>query len=67
MGACFRFGFWVVIVVAFSIWLSGYSVSAVNSKPKNVQVALRAKWSGTPILLEAGYVFFTILENGLLY
>ncbi|PHT63712.1 UDP-glucose:glycoprotein glucosyltransferase [Capsicum annuum] len=54
MGACFRFGFWVVIVVAFSIWLSGYSVSAVNSKPKNVQVALRAKWSGTPILLEAG-------------
>ncbi|KAF3637054.1 UDP-glucose:glycoprotein glucosyltransferase [Capsicum annuum] len=55
MGACFRFGFWVVIVVAFSIWLSGYSVSAVNSKPKNVQVALRAKWSGTPILLEAGY------------
>ncbi|KAL3350110.1 hypothetical protein AABB24_022896 [Solanum stoloniferum] len=50
----FRFGFWVVIAVAFSICLSGYSVSAANSKPKNVQVALRAKWSGTPILLEAG-------------
>ncbi|CAN4108103.1 unnamed protein product [Withania somnifera] len=47
----FRFEFWVVIAVAFSICLS---VSAVNSKPKNVQVALRAKWSGTPILLEAG-------------
>ncbi|XP_009780014.1 UDP-glucose:glycoprotein glucosyltransferase isoform X1 [Nicotiana sylvestris] len=50
----FRFGFWVVIAVAFCICLSGHSVSAVTSKPKNVQVALRAKWSGTPVLLEAG-------------
>ena len=24
-------------------------------RPKNVQAALRAKWSGTPLLLEAGY------------
>ncbi|KAL3638178.1 hypothetical protein CASFOL_018048 [Castilleja foliolosa] len=32
----------------------GTPVSAVNRGPKNVQVALRAKWSGTPLLLEAG-------------
>ncbi|KAK4493249.1 hypothetical protein RD792_017874 [Penstemon davidsonii] len=32
----------------------GGGVSAQNRSPKNVQVALRAKWSGTPILLEAG-------------
>ncbi|KAJ8572608.1 hypothetical protein K7X08_009119 [Anisodus acutangulus] len=50
----FRFRFWVVIALALCICLSGHSVSAVNSKPKNVQVALRAKWSGTPVLLEAG-------------
>ncbi|KAM7250288.1 hypothetical protein ACFE04_022171 [Oxalis oulophora] len=25
-----------------------------NRKPKNVQVAVKAKWSGTPLLLEAG-------------
>ncbi|KAL6178989.1 hypothetical protein ACLB2K_050505 [Fragaria x ananassa] len=30
------------------------SVSAQNRRPKNVQVAVRAKWSATPLLLEAG-------------
>lgn len=30
------------------------SVWAQNRRPKNVQVSLRAKWSGTPLLLEAG-------------
>lgn len=30
------------------------SVHGENRRPKNVQVALRAKWSGTPLLLEAG-------------
>ncbi|XP_050375561.1 UDP-glucose:glycoprotein glucosyltransferase [Argentina anserina] len=30
------------------------SASAQNRRPKNVQVAVRAKWSGTPLLLEAG-------------
>jgi len=29
--------------------------SAHTSTPKNVQTALRAKWFGTPLLLEAGY------------
>ncbi|KAL1553421.1 UDP-glucose:glycoprotein glucosyltransferase isoform X2 [Salvia divinorum] len=29
-------------------------LSAQSHSPKNVQVALRAKWSGTPLLLEAG-------------
>ncbi|KAK6156984.1 hypothetical protein DH2020_011232 [Rehmannia glutinosa] len=30
--------------------------SAEHRGPKNVQVALRAKWPGTPLLLEAGFV-----------
>ncbi|KAE9601240.1 putative glycosyl transferase, family 8, nucleotide-diphospho-sugar transferase [Lupinus albus] len=29
-------------------------VSSVSTTPKNVQTSLRAKWSGTPLLLEAG-------------
>lgn len=31
-------------------------VSADTSTPKNVQAAVRAKWFGTPLLLEAGYL-----------
>ncbi|KAL0384582.1 UNVERIFIED_CONTAM: UDP-glucose:glycoprotein glucosyltransferase [Sesamum radiatum] len=54
MGTLFRSGFCFLILVLFCICLSGHSVSAQNRKPKNVQVALRAKWSGTPLLLEAG-------------
>ncbi|XP_031130527.1 UDP-glucose:glycoprotein glucosyltransferase isoform X1 [Ipomoea triloba] len=50
----FRFGLCAVIVAVLCVHLSSYSVSAANSKPKNVQVALRAKWPGTSILLEAG-------------
>ncbi|KAK3016326.1 hypothetical protein RJ639_007306, partial [Escallonia herrerae] len=52
-----RSGFWVLsslIVVALCISLCGYPVSAETRRPKNVQVALRAKWPGTPLLLEAG-------------
>ncbi|CAK9160519.1 unnamed protein product [Ilex paraguariensis] len=49
-----RSGFWVLIALLVCLSLSVYSVSAVTGRPKNVQVALRAKWSGTPILLEAG-------------
>ncbi|XP_060199967.1 probable trehalose-phosphate phosphatase 6 isoform X2 [Lycium barbarum] len=52
----FRFGFCAVIAVALCICLCGHSVYAGNSKPKNVQVALRAKWSGTPVILEAGLI-----------
>lgn len=33
---------------------SGVLVSAQHRHRKNVQVALRAKWSGTPLVLEAG-------------
>lgn len=64
-----RSGFWVLITTAVCISLllcGGFSsVSAETRRPKNVQVALRAKWSGTSLLLEAGYActymfFFTI-------
>ncbi|KAL0357165.1 UNVERIFIED_CONTAM: UDP-glucose:glycoprotein glucosyltransferase [Sesamum calycinum] len=54
MGTLFRSGFCFLILVLLCICLSGHSVAAQNRKPKNVQVALRAKWSGTPLLLEAG-------------
>ncbi|XP_065869567.1 UDP-glucose:glycoprotein glucosyltransferase isoform X2 [Euphorbia lathyris] len=50
----FRSPFCVFIIV-LCVGFSGIlSVSAQNRRPKNVQVALQAKWEGTPILLEAG-------------
>ncbi|XP_042473077.1 UDP-glucose:glycoprotein glucosyltransferase-like [Zingiber officinale] len=47
----------VLITLMFSLLLhclGGNLVVAENRRPKNVQVSLRAKWSGTPLLLEAG-------------
>ncbi|KAJ4966264.1 hypothetical protein NE237_018113 [Protea cynaroides] len=41
------------LVLVILVCLSWGSVSADNRRPKNVQVSLRAKWSGTPLLLEA--------------
>ncbi|KAH9751401.1 UDP-glucose:glycoprotein glucosyltransferase [Citrus sinensis] len=50
----FRSGFCVLIILV-CVSLCGFaSVCAQIQKPKNVQVAVRAKWSGTPLLLEAG-------------
>ncbi|KAM6554272.1 hypothetical protein CsatB_015034 [Cannabis sativa] len=43
----------LIILVCFGPRGFG-SVSAQNRRPKNVQVAVQAKWSGTPLLLEAG-------------
>ncbi|PIN18202.1 UDP-glucose:glycoprotein glucosyltransferase [Handroanthus impetiginosus] len=54
MGTQVRSGFCFVILILLCICISGHSVSAESRRPKNVQVALRAKWSGTPLLLEAG-------------
>lgn len=59
----FRSGFWVLIAVLLCISLSGFSVSAETRRPKNVQVALRAKWPGTPLLLEAGYDFYFFFKT----
>lgn len=42
-----------LIILAILIGFGGLS-DAKHSQPKNVQVSLRAKWSGTPLLLEAG-------------
>uniref|UniRef100_A0A7N0UES8 UDP-glucose:glycoprotein glucosyltransferase n=1 Tax=Kalanchoe fedtschenkoi TaxID=63787 RepID=A0A7N0UES8_KALFE len=61
-----------LFVLVLICWSS--SVSAQNShQPKNVQVALRAKWSGTSLLLEAGELlskewkdlFWDFIENWL--
>ncbi|XP_010523682.1 PREDICTED: UDP-glucose:glycoprotein glucosyltransferase isoform X2 [Tarenaya hassleriana] len=41
-------------VVAFVLLLLVCGAWAQNRRPKNVQVAVRAKWEGTPLLLEAG-------------
>lgn len=54
MGTHFRSGFWVLVVLACASLCWNGSVVADNRRPKNVQVAVRAKWSGTPLLLEAG-------------
>ncbi|KAJ4717311.1 UDP-glucose:glycoprotein glucosyltransferase-like [Melia azedarach] len=54
MERTFRSGFCVLIIL-LCVSLCGFaSVCAEIRKPKNVQVAVRAKWSGTPLLLEAG-------------
>ncbi|KAJ7968055.1 UDP-glucose:glycoprotein glucosyltransferase [Quillaja saponaria] len=58
MGTCCRSGLWVLIVLV-CLGLCGIaSVSADSRRPKNVEVAVRAKWSGAPLLLEAGYERF---------
>ncbi|KAD6454405.1 hypothetical protein E3N88_09111 [Mikania micrantha] len=49
-----RSGFRALILIAVCILVCGYLVSAETQRPKNVQVALRAKWPGTSLLLEAG-------------
>lgn len=56
MGRHLRSGFWIFLAIFIFVCFSGHSVAAESRKPKNVQVALRAKWPGTSILLEAGYV-----------
>ncbi|KAG5548754.1 hypothetical protein RHGRI_014196 [Rhododendron griersonianum] len=50
----FRSGFRVVIAFVVVLSLSGHLALVESRRPKNVQVALQAKWTGTPILLEAG-------------
>ncbi|XP_017970879.1 PREDICTED: UDP-glucose:glycoprotein glucosyltransferase isoform X1 [Theobroma cacao] len=50
----FRSRLCILIVLACVIFCGFTSVGAQNRRPKNVQAAIRAKWSGTPLLLEAG-------------
>ncbi|KAI9397239.1 hypothetical protein POPTR_003G018900v4 [Populus trichocarpa] len=56
MGTRFRSGSCVLVILVCVVGFCGFgSVSCgENRRPKNVQVAVRAKWEGTPILLEAG-------------
>ncbi|KAE8009047.1 hypothetical protein FH972_005504 [Carpinus fangiana] len=55
MGTRLRSGLCVLIVLVGLLGPSGIgSVCAQNRRPKNVQAAVRAKWSGTPLILEAG-------------
>lgn len=56
--SCFRSGRRALIVVLLLAIYGGSGVFAQIRKPKNVQVAVQAKWSGTSVLLEAGYVCF---------
>ena len=67
MGTHFRSGFWVLVVVACASLCWNGPVVAENRRPKNVQVAIQAKWSGTPLLLEAGYVIFFSLSLSFLF
>ncbi|CAK7357042.1 unnamed protein product [Dovyalis caffra] len=51
----FRSSFCVLIILVCVSFCGFGSVSCgENRRPKNVEVAVRAKWEGTPILLEAG-------------
>ncbi|KAL0548907.1 hypothetical protein IC582_013384 [Cucumis melo] len=52
--SCFRSGCRPLIVVLLLAIYGGSGVFAEIRKPKNVQVAVQAKWSGTSVLLEAG-------------
>ncbi|CAN6458439.1 unnamed protein product [Victoria cruziana] len=44
----------VMVVLFVLLCFSGSLALGEVRRPKNVQVSLRAKWSGTPLLLEAG-------------
>ncbi|XP_058110357.1 UDP-glucose:glycoprotein glucosyltransferase isoform X2 [Magnolia sinica] len=48
----FSIAYFLIFIVVLCFAVS--SALAENRRPKNVQVSLRAKWSGTPLLLEAG-------------
>ncbi|KAI9177410.1 hypothetical protein LWI28_014868 [Acer negundo] len=54
MESCFRSGFCVLVLFVYVCIGEIGSVTGENRRPKNVQVAIRGKWSGTPLLLEAG-------------
>ncbi|URE03054.1 udp-glucose glycoprotein [Musa troglodytarum] len=54
-----RWRSWVLGALFISLLFCGFGASgclgfAVNRRPKNVQVSLRAKWAGTSLLLESG-------------
>ncbi|THU65445.1 hypothetical protein C4D60_Mb05t03700 [Musa balbisiana] len=54
-----RWRSWVLGALFISLLFGGFGGSgclgfAVNRRPKNVQVSLRAKWAGTSLLLESG-------------
>lgn len=54
----FRSGFCAFIILLCVSFSGIVSVCGESRRPKNVQVAVRAKWEGTPVLLEAGYARF---------
>ncbi|KAJ1435014.1 UDP-glucose:Glycoprotein Glucosyltransferase [Sesbania bispinosa] len=49
-----RSGCWLLLLTVTFLGIASTSTFADTRRPKNVQAALRAKWSGTPLLLEAG-------------
>ncbi|KAF2293828.1 hypothetical protein GH714_005035 [Hevea brasiliensis] len=54
MGARFRSCSCVLIILLCVCFSGIVSVCGESRGPKNVQVAVRAKWEGTSVLLEAG-------------
>ncbi|KAK8564297.1 hypothetical protein V6N12_036423 [Hibiscus sabdariffa] len=73
MDAVFRSRFCILFLLTCLLICGFASVGAQNQRPKNVQVAIRAKWSGTPLLLEAGellskeskYLFWEFIDGWL--
>ncbi|KAK8714348.1 hypothetical protein V6N13_149541 [Hibiscus sabdariffa] len=73
MDAIFRSRFCILFILTCLLICDFASVGAQNQRPRNVQVAIRAKWSGTPLLLEAGellskeskYLFWEFIDGWL--
>ncbi|KAL4354673.1 hypothetical protein GQ457_06G002390 [Hibiscus cannabinus] len=73
MDAIFKSRFCILFLLTCLLICGFASVGAQNQRPKNVQVAIRAKWSGTPLLLEAGellskeskYLFWEFIDGWL--
>lgn len=52
-----------LVLILFLILGIGTGIaSSETPRPKNVQASLGAKWSGTPLLLEAGYASFLLFN-----
>ncbi|CAK7344431.1 unnamed protein product [Dovyalis caffra] len=61
----FRSNFYVLIILVCVSFFGFGSVSCgENRRPKNIEVVVRAKWEGTPILLEVRDIDENFLSNG---
>ena len=58
--SCFGSGCGALVVLSLLVIYGGSGAFSEIRRPKNVQVAVQAKWPGTSVLLEAGYFCFIL-------